>query len=702
MLMKKARLILAHTCLMLLAAYNVFAGGQDVVSDPYSRIIQLEDERSLGGGELEALLRHKLPEVRYRAALAIGRIGDKRGTAALLKALETETAPKLRLITVFALGEMEDAQAAPALLNLLERKAASVGVRARVAEALGKIASVEANTSALGREMMEKINLALIAQLPDPRLAPLPENKLLATLTITALMRLRSPSCVDPLTRQLKSSDADVRAQAANALSRVRHPINAAAPALIELGADRDINVRANSARALGLVKEAGSFEPLVKLLNDPSEQVQVSAARSLASLADRRAVAPLLAFGEKLLKQYEQGKANGAARPPQINLLLELATALGGFKDESGAPFLHRLRVATGAGAYAEIETALVRLGEKEFWSGLDEQALAPDDWRRAVTLAQAFSELGGESGSERAKAALLKMWEQAEQGKFDARVVAALLRALNRIKHPGLPAVARRQLMAKEITTRAAAANALTDLNDENFDALAAAWERSGSDTSSDARLALLNAISKYKTPRAVNLVKSSLSHPDQRLRRRAADLLRQMGVDGAEIPAVAAAAPHDQAYYSRVRRLQNKKVTVTIYTSKGAIKVEMFAKDSPMTVDNFIELAKRKYFNGIVFHRIVPNFVAQGGDPRGDGGGGPGHQIRCEINPRLYQRGTVGMALSGKDTGGSQFFFCHAPQPHLDGGYTIFGQVIAGMDAVDKLTRGDVIERIEVIER
>ncbi len=625
MLMKRAKLVLAHTCLMLLAAHPIFAGGQAAPPDLYTRIIQLEDERSLGNGELEALLQHKLAAVRYRAALAIGRIGDKRGTAALLKALETATTPKLRLIMVFALGEMEDAQAAPALLILLERKSTSEGVRARAAEALGKIASVEANTIALGQGMVEKINQALIAQLPDPRQALLPGDKLLSSLTITALMRIRLPSCVEPLTRQLKSRDADVRAQAANALSRVRHPINTAAPALIELLTDRDINIRANSARALGLVKDASTFEPLVKLLNDPSEQVQVSAVRGLASLADRRAVAPLLALGEKLLKQYEQGKANGHARPPQINLLLELVTALGGFKDESSVPFLHRLRVATGVGAYTEIETALVRLGEKEFWAGLDEQAIAPGEWRKSVTLAQSFGELGSESGSERARAALLKMLEQAEQGRYDARVVPALLRALNRIKYPGLPAVARRQLMAKEITARAAAATALTDLSDENFDALAGAWEQSRSDTLSDARLALLSAIAKYKTPRAVNLVKSSLTDPDQRVRRRAADLLRQMGVGGEEIPAEAAAAQHDQAYYARVRRLKDKKVTVTIYTSKGPIKVEMFAKDSPMTVDNFIELAKQKYFDGIVFHRIVPNFVVQGGDPRGEGSGG-----------------------------------------------------------------------------
>ncbi len=99
---------------------------------------------------------------------------------------------------------------------------------------------------------------------------------------------------------------------------------------------------------------------------------------------------------------------------------------------------------------------------------------------------------------------------------------------------------------------------------------------------------------------------------------VRRRAADVLRQMGAGGEDVPAETASAPHDQAYYARVRRLLDKKVTVTIHTSKGAIKVEMFAHDSPMTVDNFIELAKKKYFDGIIFHRVVPNFVVQGGRP------------------------------------------------------------------------------------
>ncbi len=107
-----------------------------------------------------------------------------------------------------------------------------------------------------------------------------------------------------------------------------------------------------------------------------------------------------------------------------------------------------------------------------------------------------------------------------------------------------------------------------------------------------------------------------------------------------------------------------------------------------DAPLTVGNFIALARKGFFDGVAIHRIVPDFVVQDGDPRGDGEGGPGYTIRDEINMRPYLRGTVGMALDWADTGGSQFFITHSPQPHLDGRYTVFGNVVAGMDVVDRL--------------
>ena len=135
------------------------------------------------------------------------------------------------------------------------------------------------------------------------------------------------------------------------------------------------------------------------------------------------------------------------------------------------------------------------------------------------------------------------------------------------------------------------------------------------------------------------------------------------------------------------------------VYIDTDKGTIQVELAVLDAPLTVRTFTDLAQSGYFGGVAIHRVVPNFVVQDGDPRGDGEGGPGYTIRDELNQRPYLRGTVGMALDWADTGGSQFFITHSPQPHLDARYTVFGQVVSGMDVVDTLTRGDVIRQVRV---
>ncbi|HEX4566407.1 MAG TPA: peptidylprolyl isomerase, partial [Vicinamibacterales bacterium] len=133
--------------------------------------------------------------------------------------------------------------------------------------------------------------------------------------------------------------------------------------------------------------------------------------------------------------------------------------------------------------------------------------------------------------------------------------------------------------------------------------------------------------------------------------------------------------------------------------VETAKGTIEFEFTVLDAPQTVQNFIALARKGYFNGLQIHRVVPNFVIQDGDPRGDGSGGPGYTIRDELNDRPFVRGTVGMALSGPDTGGSQFFIMHSPAPHLDGKYTVFGTVVNGMDVVDKIAPLDVIERVRI---
>jgi peptidyl-prolyl cis-trans isomerase B (cyclophilin B) len=190
------------------------------------------------------------------------------------------------------------------------------------------------------------------------------------------------------------------------------------------------------------------------------------------------------------------------------------------------------------------------------------------------------------------------------------------------------------------------------------------------------------------------------------DYIVRLKAAELLRASpseSVTGNRLQIGKVDTGHDRAYWRRIAELSEgtTKLTAVIHTKKGDIRIELFPDDAPMTVDNFVRLSRNGFYNGLAFVRVVPNFVIQGGDPRGDQNGGPGYQIRDEINVRRYVTGSVGMALSGKDTGGSQFFITHSPQPHLDGGYTIFGQVTEGMDVVNRIARGDKIEKVEIIE-
>ncbi|MCD4810126.1 MAG: peptidylprolyl isomerase [Methanosarcinales archaeon] len=135
--------------------------------------------------------------------------------------------------------------------------------------------------------------------------------------------------------------------------------------------------------------------------------------------------------------------------------------------------------------------------------------------------------------------------------------------------------------------------------------------------------------------------------------------------------------------------------------IETDKGNIVLELFESDAPNTVANFVKLINKGYYNGLKFHRVIPNFMVQGGCPVGNGTGGPGYAIKCEINPKKHLTGTLSMAHAGKDTGGSQFFITHSPQPHLDGVHTVFGQVIEGMDVVNAIRQGDVMKQVKVVE-
>ena len=142
--------------------------------------------------------------------------------------------------------------------------------------------------------------------------------------------------------------------------------------------------------------------------------------------------------------------------------------------------------------------------------------------------------------------------------------------------------------------------------------------------------------------------------------------------------------------------------KQTAVVTLEKGGEIRIEFFPVDAPKTVENFVTLAKKGFYDGLAFHRVVPGFVAQGGDPKGDGTGGPGYKIKAEFNKQKHLRGSLAMARAADpDSAGSQFYITFGPQPSLDSQYTVFGRVVSGMEHVDKIKVGDKMKSVKIVE-
>jgi cyclophilin family peptidyl-prolyl cis-trans isomerase len=255
--------------------------------------------------------------------------------------------------------------------------------------------------------------------------------------------------------------------------------------------------------------------------------------------------------------------------------------------------------------------------------------------------------------------------------------------------------------RLKSEDLTVRVAAANALADLKvSAAARPLADAYRAWAAEPTYVPRAAALGALAKLDPAAARPVLNEALKDRDWAVRVRALALLREQGVTGMDdaIRPAAPGRPVDDAP-SKATVAPPFSPHAFIDTDKGTIEIELAVLDAPLTVSNFVALARKGFFKNVPIHRVVPDFVVQGGDPRGDGEGGPGYSIRDELNERPYLRGIVGMALDWKDTGGSQFFVTHSPQPHLDARYTVFGHVVAGMDVVDGLSLWDVIRNVRI---
>jgi cyclophilin family peptidyl-prolyl cis-trans isomerase/HEAT repeat protein len=628
--------------------------------------------------DLVSLLGDSDARVRRRAALAIGRVGLPAGVGPLVQHLQDPDA-EVRAMVAFAIGLIGDAAGVDPLITTLADP--SPLVKGRAAHALGLIGPEKAGRAA--SSIAQLVNLLVaggaIATPPaDDELQGSGE----AEAVRRGLMALTALRSYDGIATAVLDAQARPRSgwwPIAAALSRVGD--DRAVPALTELVSSPSPYTAGYAVRGLGERKAASVLPTLLPLLDVARQvhpQVRVSAVRAAGQVRDARATAPLLA----LLRQKDV---------PQ-GLELEIMEALAQIGARDAEPDLIDRLTARSPFVRAAALRSLARVDSLSFTTVLS--GLDPDnDWRVRAALAEALTTLAPENATPMLELLITDR---------DARVLPAALRAWSKLKLPGLETHIASALSREDVPVRATAASIAGEQKLPGMrDPLVAAWQRSRTDPGDDARWAALEALAAIDPAAARGPMEETLADRDWSMRLRAAKWLVAQDPASDALVRIRPAPVTVPPDLYEASRLITPAFSPQLYidTAKGTVQVELAVLDAPLTVENFVTLARRGYFDGLPIHRVVPAFVVQDGDPRGDGSGGPGFSIRDELSDRAYARGTVGMALSGPDTGGSQWFVTHTPQPHLEGRYTVFGQVVQGMEVVDRLEVGDTITRVRV---
>lgn len=597
------------------------------------------------------------PQLRSALATALGRIGDPRGLDPLEQLLVDENA-EVRRVAAFNLGLLGDSGAVPALLQAAADDDPETGRLA--VEALGKL----------------KASLASV----ETALGTLPDAAERRQRLLPSLYRFHELAALPVAREALSGSDPDQVRWAAYALAR--EPFPEALNSLRELLASPDPLIRSWSARALGKVGEASDLDRLLPLLADAAPGVVIEALRAGGALiADGRAAPPDRWRGP-ILELI-------GAQVPGIRMTAIGVSSHWLLDDAISAALLEKL----GSGVEREAELALQALAEgKDPRAPAEiERAAASKRFGIRAAAAAAASAYGSES-------ILLRLSRDS-----DPRVRMSAISEILQARSPALPQVRARALADPDPGVRALALDDLAEHPVTGWQSIEQAMRGPGSENLADVRisgaqaLAARAAADESERP-AIEQNLTELSRDGNYLVRRAAVAgLKALHIDAPQAEPIQTGK--DLAAYRQVVRTTRNRPLVDVQTERGTIQLRLDCPEAPLTCLNFLQLAAQGYFNGLTFHRIVPDFVVQGGDPLGNGWGGPGYAIRDEINRLRYDRGAVGMALSGPDTGGSQFFITLAPQPHLDGRYTVFGHVVAGETVLDQLIQGDHIEAVVV---
>ncbi|HJP85826.1 MAG TPA: peptidylprolyl isomerase [Gemmatimonadaceae bacterium] len=685
-----ASALLASTFLVTLAHSATAQRGRSTLDrgevKMYAELLAMTDTRQLDTSLVDGLLAAGSPAVRAAAALAIGQVGSEwsRAGAPRLLLLLRDKDPHVASNAAYALGLLHDSAA---IAELSEALTPEPAVAHEAAWALGEIGerARAALTRALGFSYDDGTTIQLL--LAAAKLRPIPltavrrylgaENPSVVWAAAYAIARQRAPAGIRDLIEleQLPS--------ARQAARRTKPPI----PGPYDTRSIGAPQVRAEIARALTKAAAGDSlrqraYSALTRLVKDDDAHVRINALRSLSSYGPQ--AKPLLVVG---------------TRDADPNVRIAAAQSIGPVMTASDKDFDRLWSADTSIVYRASLLASAVRAGMRP--SQLAQWAKSTD-WRLRAAVANA-------AGDSLDRAFAL------------SRTIPLLADADPRVRESAYAAIAPPASMPLEDSVhvmlihglqdpdfyvRATVIGALTDRpSAKDLRAVMASYRTAARDSANDARIAAL----QYVTA----LWKKDSASIDPTLR---ADLARETAprdplerAVGKELPfwkswGTIRPSARPAAWYENVVRsmvvpsLVGRRPRATIQTVRGPIELELFGDDAPITAWNFLTLARSGYYRNTRFHRVVPNFVAQDGDPRDDGNGGPGYAIRDEMNPNRYERGAVGMALSGPDTGGSQYFITHSPQPHLDGHYTVFGKVIRGYDVLDKIVQGDLISRVD----
>ena len=609
------------------------------------------------------------PDLRRQTALALARIGDPRcGT--VLVSLLADPEPSVRRAAVFGLGEVAE-------LRSGEGQQGAEGLAAAAAALLGMVNDADRESGRLAAEGLAKAGVTV--ETVVERLIQGASEEFFPRL-LPALFRFQSrqepSSAVVRWAREgLREENGELQAMAAYALART--PLEESAPDLRELLGDAQPWVRGWAARALGEVGERSDVERLRPLLDDSEPGPIVHALRSAKRLIDAGKSSAPYDWQPRLLELMDDGR-------PGVRLTAIEASA-GWLLDEE---LSERLARFAASGSPRERQLAILALAEGEDPDALSWIAAAAE--APEVATRRAAAEATGLAG-------VVEVLDLLELDPHPA-VRAAVLDTWLSAEPPDAAEKAARALADSDPGLRATAFEWLENHPVLPLEILAAGVEASNRDRILDARIAGVRALSARA--RAEPLERGTLmavlevlaADGEYLVRRQAAADLLELG--GKQVDPGGMRIRKPVEYYREVLRRTRGPRRVEIRTERGDVTVELACTEAPLTCLNFLQLGTQGFYDGLAFHRVVPDFVVQAGDPRGDGRGGPGYSIRDEINLLRYDRGTVGMALSGPNSGGSQFFITLSAQPHLDGGYTVFGRVIAGLDVLEQIVEGDRI--------